>query len=62
VRLTDLGAFSYYFLLHNQNALMSNEDFLAALIDSKANFNKPDEKTALIDMYKKQFPSGKYHF
>ena len=62
VRLTDLGAFSYYFLLHNQNTLMSNEDFLAALIDSKVNFNKPDEKTALIDMYKKQFPSGKYHF
>jgi len=62
VRLTDLGAFSYYFLLHNQNALMSNEDFLAALIDSKVNFNKPDEKTALIDMYNKQFPSGKYHF
>lgn len=62
VRLTDLGAFSYYFLLHNQNNLMSSEDFLAALIDSKANFNKPDEKTALITMYKKQFPSGKYHF
>ncbi|MBO9199889.1 MULTISPECIES: M48 family metalloprotease [Niastella] len=62
VRLTDLGAFSYYFLLHNQNTLMSNEDFMAALIDSKANFNKPDEKQALIDMYKKQFPSGKYHF
>ena len=62
VRLPDLGAFSYYFLLHNQNTLMSNEDFLAALIDSKANFNKPDEKQALIEMYKKQFPSGKYHF
>lgn len=62
VRLTDIGAFSYYFLLHNQNTLMSNEDFLAALIDSKANFNKPDEKQALIDMYKKQYPSGKYHF
>jgi Zn-dependent protease with chaperone function len=62
VRLTDLGAFSYYFLLHRQNNLMSNEDFLAALIDSKANFNKPEEKQSLIDLYKKQFPSGKYHF
>lgn len=62
VRLTDIGAFSYYYLLHNQNTLMTNEDFLAALIDSKANFDKPDEKQALIDMYKKQFPSGKYHF
>lgn len=62
VRLADLGAFSYYFLLHNQNTLMSNEDFLAALIESKANFNKPDEQQALIGMYKRQFPSGKYHF
>ncbi len=62
VRLTDLGAFSDYFLLYNQNTLMANEDFQAALIDSKANFNKPDEQQALIDMYKKQFPSGKYHF
>jgi Zn-dependent protease with chaperone function len=62
VRLADLGAFSYYFLQRQQNNLLSNEEFLAALIDSKTNFNKPEEKQSLIELYKKQFPSGKYHF
>ncbi|HEX6429171.1 MAG TPA: hypothetical protein VF008_15850, partial [Niastella sp.] len=61
VRLTDLGAFSYYFLQQQSN-LLTNEDFLAALIESKANFNKPEEKQQLIEIYKKQFPSGKYRF
>lgn len=62
VRLNDLGAFSYYFLQQQQSNLLTNEDFLAALIESKANFNKPEEKQLLIETYKKQFPSGKYHF
>ncbi|THU41774.1 hypothetical protein FAM09_06645 [Niastella caeni] len=62
VRLTDLGAFSYYFLQNRQSNLMANEDFLAALIESKTNFNKPEEKQQLIETYKKQFPSGKYRF
>lgn len=62
VRLADLGAFSYYFLQHRQSSLITNEDFLATLIESKANFNKPEEKQSLIELYKKQFPSGKYHF
>ncbi len=63
VRLTDLGAFSYYSLLHNQNTLMSNEDFLwRALIDSKSNFNKSDESAKFDRHVQKQFPSGKYHF
>jgi hypothetical protein len=62
VRLNDLGAFSYYFLQQQQGNLLTNEDFLAALIESKANFNKPAEKQILIETYNKQFPSGKYHF
>lgn len=62
VRLTDLSAFSYYFLQNRQSNLMTNEDFLAALIESKNNFNKPEEKQQLIENYKKQFPSGKYRF
>jgi hypothetical protein len=62
VRLNDLGAFSYYFLQQHLNNLLTNEDFLATLIESKANFNKPEEKQSLIETYKKQFPSGKYHF
>jgi predicted metal-dependent hydrolase len=62
VRLTDLGAISYYFLQAWQSGLLANEDFLAALIESKANFNKPEEKQQLIETYKKQFPAGKYHF
>jgi hypothetical protein len=62
VRLNDLGAFSYYYLQLNQSNLTNNEDFLAALIDSKANFNKPEERQQLIETYKKQFPHGKYQF
>lgn len=62
VRLTDIGAFSYYFLQHHASGLMANEDFLAALIESKGNFNKPEERQQLIETYKKQFPNGKYHF
>lgn len=62
VRLMDLGAFSYYFLQHRSSNLMANEDFLATFIESKGNFNKADEKQQLIETYKKQFPSGKYHF
>jgi Zn-dependent protease with chaperone function len=62
VRLTDLAAFSYYFLQPYQSNLVTNEDALAALIESKDNFNKPIEKQQLIETYKRQFPSGKYHF
>jgi hypothetical protein len=63
VRLTDIGAFSYYFLQHQAaSGLMANEEFLAALIESKGNFNKPEERQQLIETYKKQFPNGKYHF
>jgi hypothetical protein len=62
VRLTDLAAFSYYFLQPYQSNLVTNEDALAALIESKDNFNKPIEKQQLIETYKRQFPLGKYHF
>lgn len=62
VRLTDLGAFSYYFLKNQSANLATNEDFLAALIESKSNFNKPEERQQLIETYKKQFPGGKYRF
>lgn len=62
VRLGDLGAFSYYFLQQHQNNLLTNEEFLATLIESKTNFNKPEEKQLLIETYKKQFPNGNYHF
>jgi predicted Zn-dependent protease len=62
VRLPDLGAFSYYYLKQQPAGLAANEDFLAALIESKDNFNKPEERQQLVETYKKQFPGGKYRF
>jgi hypothetical protein len=39
-----------------------HEDFLEALITSKINFNKPEEKKYWIEQYNKQFPDGRYKF
>ncbi|OQP68060.1 M48 family metalloprotease [Niastella populi] len=62
LRLPDLGAFSYYYLKQQPAGLLANEDFLAALIESKGNYNKPEERQHFIETYKKQFPTGKYRF
>lgn len=62
VRLTDLAAFSYYYLLPVQSQYATSEEFVAALIRSKEYFNKPDEKQTWINHYQKQFPTGKYKF
>lgn len=62
VRLPDIAALSYYFLQAHQQNLSDSEAFLAALIDSKANFNKPEEKQQWVERYNKQFPHGKYKF
>ncbi len=39
-----------------------SEDMLAALINSKINFNKLEEKTTLIALYNKLYPNGKTKF
>jgi hypothetical protein len=62
VRLPDLAALSYYFMQPHQQNLSLSEEFLAALIHSKANFNKPEEKQQWTEVYNKQFPHGKYKF
>jgi Peptidase family M48. len=62
LRLGDLAAFCYYFLKPYEQGFSTHEDFLHALIGSKANFNKPDEMKRWISVYNKQFPNGKYKF
>lgn len=59
VRLNDFAAFSYYFLLPWQTESSPREELLAALINSKNNFNKPEEKSSLIALYNKLYPNGK---
>ncbi|MGN6419008.1 MAG: M48 family metallopeptidase [Pseudobacter sp.] len=59
VRLNDFAAFSYYFLLPYQSANVPSEEMLVALINSKDNFNKPEEKSSLIALYNKHYPNGK---
>lgn len=59
VRLNDFAAFSYYFLLPYQSDSAPREELLAALINSKDNFNKPEERSSLIALYNKLYPNGK---
>ena len=62
VRLPELGALSYYFLKQNQETCKSSEEYVAALIQSKENFGKPEEKTEWINFYHRQFQNRKYNF
>jgi Zn-dependent protease with chaperone function len=62
LRLNDIAAISYFYLLIYQADMATSEDFLEALINSKANYNKPEEKKYWVDRYHKQFPNGKFQF
>lgn len=62
LRLSDVASISYFYLLVYQRELSVHEDFLEALITSKINFNKPEEKKYWIELYNKQFPDGRYKF
>jgi Zn-dependent protease with chaperone function len=62
LRLPDIAAISYFYLLIYQTELATHENFLEALINSKANYNKPEEKKYWVDRYNKQFPNGKFQF
>ena len=62
VRLNDFAAFSYYFLLPYQSANNPREEMLVAPINSKDNFNKPEERLSLIALYNKLYPNGKIKF
>ena len=62
LRLQEVAALSYYFLFKEANRFSTNEDFVYALIISKDNFNRPEEKKQWINFYKTNFPKGKYTF
>lgn len=61
VRLGDLAAMSYYYMKTHQTNLITSEEGLAAIINSKGNF-KPEEKEVWVTAYKHKFPNGKYRF
>jgi len=62
LRLPDIAAISYYYLLLYQTELAFHEDFLDALITSKTIYNKPEERKYWVDRYQKQFPNGKFEY
>lgn len=60
--LNDLGQINYYFLEGKKEAALQQEDFVHALIRSKENANKPEEKSKWIEYYKQHFTKPKYSF
>lgn len=61
-RLVDFAAINYYFLLPYEEKGKANEDFLYALINSKSNYNKTEEKSKWITYYIQYFNQHKYSF
>jgi hypothetical protein len=62
IRLQELAAVAYYFLLQDQQRFSGNEEFTAALIVSKENFGMLDEKKEWVEFFKRNFPHSKYRF
>lgn len=62
LRLQEIAALSYFYLAQNENKYSGDEEFVAALIESKANYNKPEEKNKWVEFYKKSFINGQYKF
>ena len=62
IRLNDFAALSYYYLQQFEEQGKENEEFLFALINSKANYNKPDEKTKWNIYYIEHFNKRIYQF
>jgi hypothetical protein len=62
VRLMDFAALSYYFLQPYQSMEKPSELMLEALINSKINFDKQEEKSSLIALYNRLYPNGKLKF
>lgn len=61
-RLSDFGAISYYFLLPYEEKGKTNEEFLYALIHSKSNYRKTEEKSKWTTHYIQYFNQRKYSF
>jgi hypothetical protein len=62
IRLSELGSITYYYLKSYQAEGIASEEFVAALITSKDNYGKPEEKKEWIEYYKAHFPNRKYNF
>ena len=62
LRLPELGSIAYYYLKLHQDTGKISEEYVAALIKSKDNFGKPEEKKEWIEYYQSHFPKRKYNF
>lgn len=62
ISLSDIAAFSYYFMDERKTTGIKNETFLYALINSKENYNKPAEKQEWISYYKTNFTKQNFTF
>ncbi len=62
VRLLDFAAISYYYLRQYEEKAKTDEEFIYALINSKLNFGKVDERTKWQLYYIEHFNNRKYKF
>ena len=62
LRLTELSSIAYYYLRLHQEAGKISEEYVAALIKSKDNFGKPEEKKEWMEYYQSHFTKRKYNF
>jgi Zn-dependent protease with chaperone function len=62
LRLTELASVTYYYLKSHQESGKVSEEYIAALIKSKDNFGKPEEKQEWINYYQSHFQKRKYNF
>lgn len=60
--LNDLAQINYYFLEGKKDSALQQEDFVHALIRSKDNANKPEEKSKWIEYYNQHFSQPRYSF
>lgn len=58
--LSDIASLNYYFLESYKEKSLGNEDFVYALIRSKENAGKPDEKKQWIQYYQTNFSKPRY--
>jgi len=62
LRLTDIASIAYYYLKANQESGKTSEEFVAALIASKDNMGKAEEKSEWIEYYHSHFKNRKYNY
>jgi hypothetical protein len=62
LHVQEIAAIAYYYLEQHKEVGKQSEEYLAALITSKENFGKPDEKREWINFYESNFSNRKYTF